>query len=166
MPSSTSTYYNPNSIRRSVKSDSDSCCKSKIECGCESVDGEVLTSGEKGYVKQRSFVRPLTLDEQTETLIVYFERTIDVLKTDFEAKNVGLSETMDVEMKKVKSDFQFQISKMVRIEKFAELQEIQCAETLKMKEEVHSAMKLISMLKCLVVAMVVMIFFISVINSN
>ena len=88
--SSTSTNYNPSSIRRYVKNDLDSCCKLKIDCGCESVDGEALAGGEKGFANQGSFVRQLTLDEQIEALIVYFKGMIDKLMTEFEAKNLAM----------------------------------------------------------------------------
>jgi len=95
---------------------------------------------------------PLTLDEQIETLIVYFEGLINQVKKDVGLGNVNRRKNIEVDLYKVRADYETQIfdlnstveGRVVEIrkeamEKVAEmcgLQEIQCCEMLNLNEEV------------------------------
>jgi hypothetical protein len=55
-------------------------------------------------------VRPLTLDEQIETLIVHFEGLIDQVKKEVDLGNMNRMKSMEVDLNKVRTDCKTQIS--------------------------------------------------------
>ena len=140
----------------------------------EGFDGEEENGPKPGIVVQGSFVRWLSVEEHIETLIFYYEGLIYGLKTDYEGKCEAMRKTMEVEMNKLKAGFETQISEIkslvdvevaeiwkANVGKLSEmrgLQEIQCFEMFKLKEEIHKARKLITMVKYLLFA--IFIYFI------
>jgi type III secretory pathway lipoprotein EscJ len=119
-------------------------------------------------------MRLLSVEEQIETLIFYYDGLINGLKTDYEGKSEAVGKTMEVEMNKLKGNFETQISEIKslvdvevaevrkenvgKLSEICGLQEIQCSEMLKMKEEIHKVWKSITMVKYLLFA--IFIYFI------
>jgi len=65
-------------------------------CRCDAVDGKPENPSLSAVARQRSFFRPLTLDEQIETLVVHFEGLIDQVKKDVDLGNVNRRKSMKV----------------------------------------------------------------------
>jgi len=97
MTSSSSNASNPICVRCSYTRDG-SFSAMTIEpcCRCDAVDGKPENPSLSAVARQRSFFRPLTLDEQIETLVVHFEGLIDQVKKDVDLGNVNRRKSMKV----------------------------------------------------------------------
>jgi len=61
----------------------------------------------------------VNIEEHIETLIFYYEGLIDGQKTNYESKSEAMRKTMEVEMNKLKADFEtqiFEIKSLVDVE--------------------------------------------------
>jgi len=103
--------------------------------------GESEIGSKKGVVVQGSFVRSLTVEEQIDTLIVFYEGLKDDLKKDFDLKDESMMKIMEGEMNILKSKFQIQISELKM------LQENQSSEVLLLKSDLEKARKAITLVK-------------------
>jgi len=150
MPSSSSNAdYNPNLIcvanlkqkSERKKTNTNSCSDCKSNCSMNSFLGESEIGSKKGVVVQGSFVRSLTVEEQIDTLIVFYEGLKDDLKKDFDLKDESMMKIMEGEMNILKSKFQIQISELKM------LQENQSSEVLLLKSDLEKARKAITLVK-------------------
>jgi len=101
MPSSSNVDYNRNQIcvanlkHKSEKTNLDPCCNYKSNCLTNSIEEESDIGSKKGMIVQGSFVRSLTIEEQIETLIVFYESLMNDLKKYFDLRDRSMRKIME-----------------------------------------------------------------------